>query len=88
MFLGGANVTMRRGVARVGDVDAGSAVIAIVAFGAPRSRSLSRPRSRFDNIARRVGESVAADAQAQATTVVAPLVGTDVLWTVVFARRA
>jgi drug/metabolite transporter, DME family len=32
MFLGGLNVTMRRGLARVGDVDAGSAVIATLAF--------------------------------------------------------
>jgi drug/metabolite transporter, DME family len=32
MFLGGLNVTMRRGLARVGDVDAGSAIIATVAF--------------------------------------------------------
>ena len=32
LFLGGLNVTMRRGLARVGDVDAASAVIALVAF--------------------------------------------------------
>jgi drug/metabolite transporter (DMT)-like permease len=32
MFLGALNITMRRGLARVGDVDAGSAVIAVVAF--------------------------------------------------------
>jgi drug/metabolite transporter (DMT)-like permease len=32
MFLGALNVTMRRAVARVGDVDAGSAVIATLAF--------------------------------------------------------
>ena len=32
MFLGGLNVTMRRGLARVADVDAGSAVIATLAF--------------------------------------------------------
>lgn len=32
MFLGTLNVTMRRGLARVADVDAGSAVIATVAF--------------------------------------------------------
>ncbi|MGH3011011.1 MAG: DMT family transporter [Gaiellaceae bacterium] len=32
MFLGALNITMRRALARVADVDAGSAVIAIVAF--------------------------------------------------------
>jgi drug/metabolite transporter (DMT)-like permease len=32
MFLGGLNVTMRRGLARVADVDAGSTVIATLAF--------------------------------------------------------
>jgi drug/metabolite transporter, DME family len=32
MLLGGLNITMRRGLARVGDVDAGSAVIATLAF--------------------------------------------------------
>jgi drug/metabolite transporter (DMT)-like permease len=32
MFFGALNVTMRRGLARVGDVDAGSAVIATFAF--------------------------------------------------------
>jgi len=32
MFLGALNITMRRGLARAGDVDAGSAVIASVAF--------------------------------------------------------
>jgi drug/metabolite transporter (DMT)-like permease len=32
MFLGGLNVAMRRGLARVADVDAGSAVIATLAF--------------------------------------------------------
>lgn len=32
MFLGALNVTMRRGLARVADVDAGSAVIATLAF--------------------------------------------------------
>jgi drug/metabolite transporter (DMT)-like permease len=32
MFLGGLNITMRRGLARVADVDAGSVVIALVAF--------------------------------------------------------
>ena len=32
MFLGALNITMRRGLARVADVDAGSAVIALVAF--------------------------------------------------------
>ena len=32
LFLGALNVTMRRGLARVADVDAGSAVIATVAF--------------------------------------------------------
>ncbi len=32
LFLGGLNVTMRRGIARVADIDAGSAVIATVAF--------------------------------------------------------
>jgi drug/metabolite transporter (DMT)-like permease len=32
MFLGALNITMRRGLARVADVDAGSAVIASVAF--------------------------------------------------------
>ena len=33
MFFGALNVTMRRGLARVADVDAGSVVIATVAFG-------------------------------------------------------
>jgi DME family drug/metabolite transporter len=33
MFFGALNITMRRALARVGDVDAGSAVIATVAFG-------------------------------------------------------
>ena len=32
LFLGALNITMRRGLARVADVDAGSAVIAVVAF--------------------------------------------------------
>jgi drug/metabolite transporter (DMT)-like permease len=32
MFLGALNITMRRGLARVADVDAGSAVIATLAF--------------------------------------------------------
>jgi drug/metabolite transporter (DMT)-like permease len=32
LFLGGLNVTMRRGIARVADVDAGSAAIATIAF--------------------------------------------------------
>jgi drug/metabolite transporter (DMT)-like permease len=32
LFLGGLNVTMRRGIARVGDVEAGSAAIATVAL--------------------------------------------------------
>jgi drug/metabolite transporter (DMT)-like permease len=32
LFLGGLNVTMRRGIARVADVDAGSAAIAMIAF--------------------------------------------------------
>jgi drug/metabolite transporter, DME family len=32
MLLGGLNITMRRGLARVGDVNAGSAVIATLAF--------------------------------------------------------
>jgi drug/metabolite transporter (DMT)-like permease len=32
LFLGGLNVTIRRGIARVADVDAGSAAIATVAF--------------------------------------------------------
>jgi drug/metabolite transporter, DME family len=32
MFLGALNVTMRRGLARVGDVDAGAAVVAVGAF--------------------------------------------------------
>src|ERR671915_696757 len=32
LFLGALNVTMRRGIARVADVDAGSAVIATIAF--------------------------------------------------------
>jgi drug/metabolite transporter (DMT)-like permease len=32
LFLGALNITMRRGIARVADVDAGSAVIAMVAF--------------------------------------------------------
>src|SRR5918992_3170658 len=32
LFLGALNITMRRGIARVADVDAGSAVIATVAF--------------------------------------------------------
>jgi drug/metabolite transporter (DMT)-like permease len=32
MFLGALNITMRRGLARVGDVDAGSAVVAIGGF--------------------------------------------------------
>jgi uncharacterized membrane protein len=33
LLLGGLNVTMRRGLARVADIDAGSAAIATVAFG-------------------------------------------------------
>jgi drug/metabolite transporter (DMT)-like permease len=32
MFFGAVNITMRRGLARVGDVDAGSAVIVMLAF--------------------------------------------------------
>ena len=32
LFLGALNITMRRGLARVADVDAGSAVMAVVAF--------------------------------------------------------
>src|SRR5918999_1690814 len=32
LFLGALNITMRRGIARVADVDAGSAVIATIAF--------------------------------------------------------
>jgi drug/metabolite transporter (DMT)-like permease len=40
MFLGALNVTMRRALARLDDVDAGSAVIAIVAFAVVAATAL------------------------------------------------
>ncbi len=40
VFLGALNITMRRGLARVADVDAGSAVIAVVAFVAVAATAL------------------------------------------------
>jgi drug/metabolite transporter (DMT)-like permease len=47
LFLGALNITMRRGLARVADVDAASAVIAVVAFAGIAATALA-VRSDFD----------------------------------------